>query len=514
MHNNQQYFPDKGKVPHRIAKGIAKGAVFSFGGTFAGWIIEYLIRVLLARHLGSYGYGLISLSVAVIAVAGSIALVGMESGITRSIAYFIGKNDMARAKGTIYAGFKIVTFLSIILGFLVFFSTEKISTIFFHDRNLASVLRIFSLFLPFFCIFSVWVAIFRGFKKIKYMVYVNTIFNSGVRLIILSIIILLGAGILKISIGYCIGWISGILAAIVIFLHMIKRYKNWRTLEKIEEKRKLFVFSLPLVISHILGRIRSKTDTLLIGYFITPVEVGIYNIALPLSKILLVALNSINRIFTPSITELYSKGNIVELKNTYKRVARWAFYITFPIFLVLVCYSRYILINLFGIQYQSATLPLIILSAGMFINAISGSFGETIIAIGKTKVNMMLILIFVFVNIILNIILIPKFSIIGAAWANAISLAIVCTAGLLYLYKQLGLQPFSMGHLKFFFVSSISLLIIHFCFKFLLPKISFWFFPVFVIILYLVSFYGLFLLKGIDEVELAILRSILKKFKR
>ena len=500
-------------LSEKIAKIVAKGAGFSFIGMSACWVIEYLIRIMIARQLGVSGYGIINLGIAIMTVVGTISLCGLDGGITRFVSYYLGKRRLDKIKSSIISGAQIIISVSILSGVFLFIFADKIALDLFKEPQLILVLKIFAISIPFFCLLSFFISIFRGFKKINYMVYIQAGFNLSVRLLFLIFFIILGFKLLGISLIYFISLVIASIVSIFLFKRITKEHREWKEAKSSDARKDLIFFSSPLMISQILGRLRGKTDTILIGYFITVSQVGLYSVALPVARMLQFGLNSLNSIFMPSISELYGKGNLEELNNTYKRVAKWAFCITLPMFLVFFCYPKYILATLFGVEYQKAWLPLMILSVGIFINVSSGSFGETLIAIGKTKINMLLITIFVFINVVLDIILIPRVGLIGAAIANSFSLILVCVIGLLYLNKYLKLQPFSLAHIKILLSTSVSLTSLYFINKLLFRQFTVWLFLIFIMILYLLSFYGLFLLNGFDSIEINIMKNIYRKIK-
>ena len=114
---------------------IAKGAGFVLIGTLIGRAFGYGSRLIIAR-LGASDYGLVSLGFAVMSIAATLSLVGMQSGITRYVSFYKGKEDKGRIKGTIIAALKITLPLSLIFAFILFWYASWISIHVFHDARL------------------------------------------------------------------------------------------------------------------------------------------------------------------------------------------------------------------------------------------------------------------------------------------------------------------------------------------------------------------------------------------
>jgi O-antigen/teichoic acid export membrane protein len=499
---------DKSK---QIAKTVAKGGGWLFIGMLLGTGLDYATRIIIARYLGVSGYGLINLGLSVMIIASVISLFGLESGIARFIAYYGGKNKLNKVKGSITSGLQIIIPISIFSSIIIFIFAEDIALKFFKEPELTLILKIFAIVIPLLSLLNFFIAVFRGFKKVKYMIWSQQVSIMGIRLVLLVFFILLGSGILGISIAYSIGLAIASLISVCFVRQVFKKYTKWSKTKGSNIKKELFKFSSPLMASQIFGRVRNKADTILVGYFLNSFQVGLYNAALPISYMLKAVLNALNRIYMPSVSELYAKGQTEELNNTYKRVARWTFYFTLPAFLTFVFFPIHLLQLLFGANYKHAWIPLVILSVGMFINCSSGSFGETLIAIGKTKVNMFLTTLLMASNITLNILLIPRYGITGAAISTAFSLVLTCLAGLVFVHRYLGIQPFSLKHIKFLISSSVALALLS-PISILMPQRFVYFFPILLIpLLYMFSFVGFFLWKGFDQTELYIIKRIWEK---
>ena len=102
----------------------------------------------------------------------------------------------------------------------------------------------------------------------------------------------------------------------------------------------------------------------MIGYFRNVTEVGIYNISLPLSELMMAAPHALVALFVPIITEFYSLKKYNMIRKTYKDVSRWIFLINVPLFLLFFAFSPQILSLLFGNDYISGAAALTILVLG------------------------------------------------------------------------------------------------------------------------------------------------------
>ena len=138
---------------------IAKGAGIGFAGAMFGTVVGYLSRMVIARYLGPEDYGLISLGFAAMMIAVTLSLMGLNSGVQRYVAYYRGKGDEGRIKGTVISALKITVPMSLFFMGVVFFGADWISAHIFHKANLTPVLMIFAIGVPFWTLTTIFVSI-------------------------------------------------------------------------------------------------------------------------------------------------------------------------------------------------------------------------------------------------------------------------------------------------------------------------------------------------------------------
>jgi len=117
--------PDEDFLGESLRK-IAKGAGFVLIGTLIGRAFGYGSRLVIAR-LGASDYGLVALGFAVMSIAATLSMVGMQSGIVRHVSFYKGKEDKGRIKGTIISALKITLPLSVVFAIILFWHASWIS---------------------------------------------------------------------------------------------------------------------------------------------------------------------------------------------------------------------------------------------------------------------------------------------------------------------------------------------------------------------------------------------------
>ena len=181
--------------------------------------------------------------------------------------------------------------------------------------------------------------------------------------------------------------------------------------------------SLPLLLITGFIIILYQTDLLMIGAFLGPTKVALYNAATKTSYLTTFIYTAAESIGAPMIASLYTKGNRVELQKLMTTMANLIFWPTMIITLFIVALGNYIL-GVFGPEFVVARWSLAILLIGQLINAGTGPVGYMLDLTGHQDKSVRVRFFTAFLNIFLCYILIPKFGIIGAAIATATSVSL------------------------------------------------------------------------------------------
>jgi O-antigen/teichoic acid export membrane protein len=199
--------------------------------------------------------------------------------------------------------------------------------------------------------------------------------------------------------------------------------------------------------SAMVGIIAEWADTLMLGYFTVTTQVGIYNVALRVAALNGMIHHSFNTIFAPIVSELLHRKEMEGLGQLFKIDTRWVFTLTFPIFLLVILLRKEILV-LFGLEFTQGSLALIILSSAIFFNASVGGCGAIIRMAGWTRMSFVNTLVSSVSNVLLNLVLIPRFGIVGAALATGFSFVLNNALNLGQVWWYLRILPYDRKWVK------------------------------------------------------------------
>jgi len=409
---------------NNILKSIVRGAGIIFFGTMFAYLTNFVYRLIISRYLGPADYGLIALGQMILNIGLIFAMFGLEEGIIRYVAYYKGQKKLAEVKGILYSALKISLPIAIIICVSLIFFSNIISNRLFNNPKFQLVLIVFSVILPLNVSLRLICSFFLALKKVEYSELILDIFRNISNLIFVFIVVILGGTIFHISISYLLATLFSFLIALFLLKYKIFPKIFVKKFKPFYDYKNLLSFSIPLLFTGIFLRVMGWADTFFLGIFKTASDVGIYNVAFPLAAAMGIFLISFGQIFYPLCSELLAKKKYFEIGKSFEVIIRWIFMITFPIFLLILFFPKDILNFLFGKEYIGGYIALVILISAYFINVITGPGIHTLKSFKKLKFVLNLNIIVVVLNVILNIILIPKYAINGAAIATAISIVL------------------------------------------------------------------------------------------
>ncbi len=452
----KHFFVSQPEQIEHLTKQVVKGGGIALTGCITGNTATFGLHLLLGRTLGPGAYGLFVLGMTVIKIAQSIASLGLTQGIVRFCAVYRGEKDHARLKGTIISAILISLTSSVFIAVILFIFSDLISYRIFHEPNLTWILRIFSVFLPFYILIWITTAFAQSFKRIEYQQGVENIFRPLASFTLVGLALLMGFDFDGAVYGVVASWIFsagfGFYFVWKIYPDIISRIKP------IFASKNLLKFSVPLSLAGISYLALNQMDRIMLGIFSSSSEVGKYNAAFIISQPLSLFLFALVTIFSPIIADLFNKKQFTELSRLYKIVSRWIFTISFPFAVILCIFSKQIL-SLFGSAFTEAWPVLIILVFSQVALFSAGGAGAMMQMTGNQYLVLVNTSAMLAVNIGLNLWLIPQFGKLGAALATAISITVVQIALLIQVFKILRIHPFSVGQIKSLLAATLILII-------------------------------------------------------
>jgi len=190
-----------------------------------------------------------------------------------------------------------------------------------------------------------------------------------------------------------------------------------------------------------------QTDRVAIGVYRGAHDVGVYAVAAALVAYETIILQSVNQIFAPVIADIHSRRETVLLGRLFQTLTKWMLGLTFPLAIVMITYARPIM-RMFGHDFEAGWSILIIGTCGQLVNCGVGSVGYLLLMSGNQRRLVRVQATMAAVMVILSFQLVPRWGVLGAAVAAAITNVGTNAWNLVEVRKALKLSPYNRSYLK------------------------------------------------------------------
>lgn len=198
----------------------------------------------------------------------------------------------------------------------------------------------------------------------------------------------------------------------------------------------IIILSIPLAFSSALGSLNTGIPRILLEKFFGQYTLGIFSTIAYILVIGSLFANSISQVFLPKLRRLFKEKNKKEFEMLTKKMVSIGVLMGLIALLTSITIGKFSLSLIFGSEYGANNIILIILSLGLLF-ILSGVFlGTSIIATGNYNVNYKISVLSLVSVLLFSFILIPKYSLLGAALTVTIS-QFVALISYFYFYKKI-----------------------------------------------------------------------------
>lgn len=487
---------------------VTKKSGMVFVGRIIGMVIGILFSIIVTRYIGANLYGQFMYTYIVIDFFSLVLKLGLDQGLVSFIPKYTDDKYIKKRDSLITFSLFITVLFSLFISVFLFYYSEIIAVHILNNRKLTYTIKILSPLLVFSVVIYVSQGVFRGINKIKFYINAQNLILPIIKLLIIIILSYLGYKLNGLI-------LSVYIATIISSLYLLKKIYKLGLLESLSLQYKndyieLLKFSFPLMFTGLLVFFLNRTDSFMIGYFLTEDKVGIYNVALKIGTISSFILIAFNTMFAPLIASLYHKGDMKKLANMYRIITKWILGVNLIAFSLILLFSKEIM-QIFGNEFIIGSSALVLISIGQVVNAGVGSAGYINIMTGHPEYELYNSILAVGVNIFLNYILIPVYGIEGAAFASLISVGLTNVIKLLLVYKEHKIHPYNIDYLKV--ISSllvsfllVKMLTIYFNYSWQIELVLF-------SIIFLILFSFVYCIIGLSDDDKIIINAIKSKIK-
>lgn len=413
---------------------IVRGAGSGFSMRVAGAAFAFFYHALLARLLGAELAGIYYLAFTTVSVAIIVGRVGLDNALLRFTATHAAAGDWDAVKGLYRQGIRITLLASGLATILVVLGAPLIARSIFSEPALITPLRWMALSIVPTSLLFVPGEMLKGLKRPGDGMFIEA---SGTS--ILGFLFLLVLGIWGGVLAPVLAFVLAAVVMMIVGMYLWRRaaHDRLRVVDGGFNRRLLLTTSFPLFLVMLMELVMRYSDTILIGVFADAADVGVYAVAMRTAMLTTFFLAAVNSIAAPKLAALYHQGDIQDLESVTQNSAKLMTVLAAPMLLLFMLVPTWVL-QVFGEDFKRGAAALSILAAGQFVNVATGSVRHLLMMTGHERILLNNFTVATIFNIVLNLLLIPRYGINGAAVAAALSVVIVNVLASVSVYRKLG----------------------------------------------------------------------------
>lgn len=234
--------------------------------------------------------------------------------------------------------------------------------------------------------------------------------------------------------------IPEVLVACYLIYHYLAKFSFIKVF-KITWCKKLIHFGTRNLLSLSVNEMNTRIDILVMAFFLNDTMIGLYSLAASCAEGLMLFIAPIRENINPIITSLFETQKMEKLTEFLGTVRNKTYYYLTGIGIISITLFYFAMQNLYVPETSyMMSMIFLILVAGMVISSGYIPMNMLLSQLGHPLLNTSYRMLFIISNIVLNILLIPKFSVYGAAFALGISYLISALFLKVVVYRKVELR--------------------------------------------------------------------------
>jgi hypothetical protein len=294
---------------------ISRQSFVYFAGTIFTAAAGYFFKIYLARTLGAEALGLYALGMTIVGFVGLFNSLGLPIAAARFVAAYCARGDYSQLGSFLRGSLGLLTALNVLLAGIVLLVGPWLALHFYHAPKLSPYLWTFAAIMLLGVLNMFLGQVMAGYRDVARRTFITHFTGTPVNIAIAVLLISLGFGLT----GYMAAQVVSALLVLGLLGASVWKMSpaQTRNASGLYIKREVVAFSTIAYGIAALQFLLAQSDKIILGYYLDAKRVGIYAVAMALVGFVPIALDSVNQIFSPIISELHAAENHAVLQQLY-----------------------------------------------------------------------------------------------------------------------------------------------------------------------------------------------------
>jgi O-antigen/teichoic acid export membrane protein len=474
--------PDQG--PDRRLAEVARGGLLNLAGAGVAGLSTIALTLIITRSFSAAAAGAFFTAMSLFLIIEAVATLGAATGTVYFIARLRSLGQHHRIPEVMRTALRSVAVVSVAAAVALALLAAPLARLLVHGQlghagarpaEVATALRALAVALPFAAMLDTLLGASRGFRAMGPTNAVDRIGRSVLQLAAVAIAAAAGSAALLAPL-----WALPYLpAACVVGLWVRRIQRRSRAGAKVpaqvmasgvmasgpgkhragradrEAPLRFWRFTWPRGLAALAQITIQRVDIVLVAVMRGPAEAAIYTAATRFLVAGQLGNEAISMAAQPRFTEMFAHGDHRGADRVYKATTAWLILLTWPMYLLAVSYGPQI-VTVFGHSYRAGGTVMVILGLTMLLATGCGQVDMVLVTTGRSSWSLINGLLAVTVNVGLDVLLIPRYGITGAAIGWAAAIAVTNLMPLAQIAATVRLHPVGRGTVIAIILSALS----------------------------------------------------------
>ena len=389
------------KNKEATSKRLVKNSIWLFGAEASSKFIGLATQIIAARYLGDKGYGNYSLAFALSGVFTVFLDMGLSIYICKQVSRYPKEANQYLKSVFGLKKFLVLPVVGVLICLVWLMPAEGEVKVVVCAIGLALVVNGFT---------EMHLAVFRAFEWMSLVCV----------LLVVQRALFFALGFISLLMGYLVVPFSIIFLVVSVFSLILARWNMQKRSEGREPlldwglSKTILKKSLPVCGIFLFSYIYFRIDVVIVYFLIGEAETGWYNAAFKWVEVLALLVASIRSALFPTLSRVYSDpGN--QFQSICKEAVRYLFLIGLPLTVGTFVLAPELVKLLYGDLYEMTVQILQIMALGFFLICVNEFAIFLLLSADRFSEVLKVVFLGSVLNIVLNILAIPKWGVIGAA---------------------------------------------------------------------------------------------------
>ena len=410
---------------------IARGAVVNILGTMGKALLPVFF-ILIGRMYGAKTLGIFYIAYVFLEIVASLTVKGIKDGVLMFASRVVDDDDKDNETYQVFAnGFVISLLIALLLIILSRAGARDLVFSYYNNEALVSALELMVLSLPFMVVTIVVIAATKSRIIMKWEAIVEGFLRPTLMVLMASIGYFIVPSLNTLAWCYLSTWIILCGVALWIFYFEFSYVKLFSQFKNFKLSTSMIGFAIPQNLNMTFSTFITNLDVVMLGYFnFQPEIIGFYGMGAQVVRNVRQVKLAFSGAYAPIIARFHAQNDLKGMNESFSMVSRWTTTLALPISLIVVFFNRE-LVLLFHGSFTYDTEFMIWLLVPPILSCFVGLAGNIIVMTGHSMWNLINSISVAVLNLAFNYLMIPKYGILGAAYATVLAATAISIAQLL-----------------------------------------------------------------------------------